>query len=93
MICEKLNLDRIDPSAPQVPSVIHRVDPKAITVADDAVTLECGVEPHRYGVVAYVGNNNPTTRPAPPMGVRQLANGLWYFAEDGAAPTPNAAGY
>src|ERR1700761_5079895 len=25
---EKLNLDRIDPSAPQVPPVIHRVDPQ-----------------------------------------------------------------
>ncbi len=79
---------QIDPASATVPGIIHRIDPRTITIADGHVILECGSGVHHFGVIADVSSMGPSTQPAPPMGVRELTNGLWYYAEDGSAPNP-----
>ena len=83
---------QIDPASPTVPSVVHRIDPKTIIIANGRVILECGGEAMHFGVVANVAGNASTTQPnlpanSPPM-LRELTTGLWYYSEDGITPPP-----
>jgi hypothetical protein len=86
-----------DPSLPEWPPIIRKVKPKSITVDRGRVTLECGTNVYRFGLVVDTQTaTNPTTmsathattRPAPPMATRQIAQGIWYYAEDHAIPGP-----
>ena len=89
--CKQLAVDgsgQIDSASSSVPPIIHRLDPKTITIADGRVVLECGGIDHQFGVIADVASTNPSTQPTPAMAVRELTSGLWYYAEDGAAPPP-----
>jgi hypothetical protein len=85
-----------DPASPSLPGIIQKVRPRKITVDGGRVTLECGTNVYRFGLVVDVTTpmpatgptTGPTTRPAPPMATRQLAPGVWYYAEDRAVPGP-----
>ena len=76
-----------------MPPIIRKVRPRTITVDNDRVTLECGTNVYRFGLVVDVdtpttSTTEPTTRPAPPMATRLIAPGVWYYAEDHAIPGP-----
>jgi hypothetical protein len=88
----------VDPSLDSLPAIIRKVRPTTITIDDDRVTLECGTNVYRFGIAVDLdtpavptttpASTEPTTRPAPPMATRQLAPGVWYYAEDRAVPNP-----
>jgi hypothetical protein len=86
-----------DPSLPEWPPIIRKVSPKTITVDRGRVTLECGTNVYRFGLAvdtqtptapSTMPTTNATTRPNPPMATRQIAPGIWYYAEDHAIPGP-----
>jgi hypothetical protein len=84
-----------DPTSSSLPPIIQRVRPKTITIDNGRVTLECGTNVYRFGLVvdastppATAPTTSPSTRPAPPMATRTLAPGVWYYAEDRAVPEP-----
>jgi len=88
----------LDPNALSLPAIIHKVRPRTISVDDDRVTLECGTNVYRFGIcvdldtpsptTSTAATTLPTTRSAPPMATRLLGPGVWYYAEDHAAPDP-----
>jgi type II secretory pathway pseudopilin PulG len=86
-----------DPQSPTLPPILQKVHPKTITVDKNRVTLECGTNIYHFGLVIDVDTTalppttpttGPTTRPQPPMATRQIAPGIWYYAQDGAIPGP-----
>ena len=82
-----------DPASPSLPAIIRKVKPRTITVDKGLVTLECGTNVYRFGLVVDVDTPGvpttaPSTRPTPPMATRQLAPGVWYYSEDQAVPGP-----
>jgi len=82
-----------DPQSPALPAIIQKVRPKTITVDKNRVTLECGTNVYHFGLMVDVDTppiptTGPSTRPLPPMATRQIAPGIWYYAEDHAVPGP-----
>jgi len=87
-----------DPTSPSMPAIVRKVRPRTITIENDRVTLECGTNVYRFGLcvdldtpaiaATAVSTTGPTTRAAPPMATRQIAPGVWYYAEDRAVPGP-----
>jgi hypothetical protein len=82
-----------DPASPSLPAIIRKVRPRTITVDKNRVTLECGTNVYRFGLVVDVDTptvptTGPAARPVPPMATRELAPGVWYYAEDRAVPGP-----
>jgi hypothetical protein len=90
----------VDPQSANMPLVVQKVHPRTITIDGGRVTFECGTNVYRFGLVvdpaAARAATQPTTqatklattRPFPPMAVRTLAPGIWYYAEDQAVPPP-----
>ena len=70
-----------DPNDPAIPTIIKALGPSSLTVGKEGVIVEFGGGFYHYGV---------TTDPAGAYGIktRQLAPGLWYYAEDGSIPPP-----
>jgi hypothetical protein len=82
-----------DPDSASLPGIVQRVRPRIITVDKNRVTLECGTNVFRFGLVVDVDTpaiptTGPSTRPVPPMATRELAPGVWYYSEDKAVPPP-----
>jgi len=71
--------DYLDPQDPQIPPVISALSPKTVKVEADHLRIELGGGDYHYGLRAYL----PGFRTS---GTRELAEGLWYYADDNFVP-------
>jgi hypothetical protein len=85
-----------DATSSLLPAIIRKVRPKTISIDNGRVTLECGTNAYRFGLMVDIRTPmipttrpaRPATRPISPMATRQLAPGVWYYAQDHAVPGP-----
>ena len=75
--------DNPDPADPQMPPVISTLKPSYIGMTPQGVRIEMGGGFLHFGLAEQLPGAS-----TPPLAVKLLAPGLWYYAEDGKAPPP-----
>lgn len=74
----------IDPKSSTLPPIIHKLDAGTILAGAGELKIELGGGFEHYGVVA-------TPAGPPPLAMKQLVPGLWYYSEAGKVPPAPAA--
>ncbi len=66
---------------PGVPPELRALDPSLIRIFNDRIEFECGGALLSFGIVVFREGLRGS-------GTKELGDGIWFYAEDGAVPKP-----
>jgi len=72
--------DAFGTSNPATPAALRILKPSAIWIFDDRIQFDCGGPFSDFGIVVFPEGTEGT-------GTKQLANGVWFYSEDGRVPS------